>query len=211
MSAARATVRRLVTALVAVVLLGAGTTAWDDANGDRAPHGAVLRDLDGRPVALESAPDVDAADVRATGGRLVAPHQELDVPLLAMTSPSGTLTPPTLTDAFLLREHGAPGTPGTSVVAVHAVAGGNAPGNAFVDPTPAGPVVTVAAGDPLVVDGVTYTVTSAEVLDKQAARTAQSIWGPADDRTDRLVVLTCLQRGGTGPATENLVIHAVRL
>lgn len=209
MSAVRATARRLVTALVAVVLLGAGITAWEDVNGTRAPHGAVLRDLDGRPVALESPPDVDAG-VQETGGRLAAPHQELDVPLLTMASTPGPLVPPTLTDAFLLREHGAAGTPGTSIVAMHAVAGGNAPGNAFVDPTATGPVVTVAAGDPLVVDGVTYTVVSTEVLDKQAARAAQSIWGQADD-ADRLVVLTCLQRGGTEPATENLVIHAVRL
>lgn len=211
MSWARATARRSVTALVTIALLGAGAVAWDDAAGDRASHGTVLRDLDGRGVVLESVPDVERADVRATDGRLVAPRQELDVPLLTMASTAGTLTPPTLTDAFLLREHGDPGTPGTSVVAMHAVTGGNAPGNAFVEPTTSGPVVSVAAGDPLVVDGVTYTVTSTEVLDKQAARASEDIWGEADDGVDRLVVVTCLQRGGAGRATENLVIHAVHL
>lgn len=211
MSPARVTARRLVTALVTVALLGVGTIAWDDAVGDRPSQGAVLRDLDGRPVALESPLDIEAADVRATGGRLAAPRQDLDVPLLTMATAPGTLTPPTLTDAFLLREHAAPGTPGTSIVAMHAVAGGNAPGNAFVEPTTTGPVVTVAAGDPLVVDGVTYTVTSTQVLDKQAARTAESIWGQADDGADRLVILTCLQRGGPRRATENLVVHAVRV
>lgn len=212
MKGARAAVRRAVTALVAVVLLGAGATAWEDAADLRAPRAVVLPDLDGRPVELESPVDDAAADVGETDGRVAAPRQGLDVPLRTMAVTGGLLTPPTLTDAYLLRGHGEPALPGsgTTIVAMHAVAGGRAPGNAFVETTGTGPVVTVHPGDPLVVDGVAYTVTSTEVLDKRAATTAPDIWGPAGDGPDRLVVLTCLQRAGSSTAAENLVVHAVR-
>jgi hypothetical protein len=200
---------RLAAALAAVALLGAAVAVWTSAPGSETGS-AVLRDLDGRRVALDEAPDLAGAAVQDTGGRFVAPRQGLDVPLLSMAVSGGTLVPPTLTDAFLVRDRATPGAPGTTIVTMHAVAGGNAPGNALVTAGRPDPTVTIEAGDPLLVDGVAYTVAGAEVLDKRAVTTAPSVWGEADDGADRLVVLTCVQRGGAGPAAENLVVHATR-
>lgn len=171
-----------------------------------------LRDLDGRCAVLDEAPDVAFADPRPTGGRLQAPEQDLDVPLVEMSSTGGTLNPPTLTDAFLVRDTRS-SSEGSHprIVAMHAVRDGRAPGNAFFEPGVADPALLVHPGDPVVVDGVEYTVTETEVMRKDEAAASPDIWGNGPDGENRLVVVTCLQRAGrTGPAAENLVVHAVR-
>jgi len=196
-----------VAALVAAaVLLGVALVPHGDAD-------ASLRDLDGRSVVLDEAPEVVGADVSATGGRFVVPARGVDVPLLAMTVTRGVLNPPTLTDAFVLRDADRVTAAGTRplVVAMHAVRDGRAPGNAFFESGAREPAVLVAAGDELLVDGVRYLVERTEVLGKAEAARSAEIWGALADGADRLVVVTCLQRAATsGPAAENLVIHAVR-
>lgn len=190
----------------AVVLLG--LAFWPD--GDAA---GTLRDLDGRPVVLDEAPDTDGADLRPTGGRFQAPAHGLDVPLVEMTATGGVLNPPTLTDAFLLRDPGRETPSGTRplVVAMHSVRDGRAPGNAFFERGAPDPAVLVDPGAELVVDGIPYVVERTEVLGKAQAARSPEIWGPLADGGDRLVVLTCLQRAGTtGFAAENLVLHAAR-
>jgi len=200
---------RMFWSVVAVVCLaGAGTLTW---LALRPPPGSTFVDLDGRPVVLDDPPDVAASDPVPTGGRFVATSQKLDVPLLEMNVVNNVINPPTLTDAFLVRGYGSPKAPGSGLVVVtmHAVRGGNAPGNAFFDMGPTASPVTVAAGDPLEVDGVAYTVTGTQVLGKAAASTSAAIWANPSQRDGELVVLTCLQRATEqGPARDNLVIFA---
>ena len=54
------------------------------------------------------------------------------MPLLSAQITDGIINPPTMTDAFVYREYGDPGVPGSGlvVVAMHAVRSGEAPGNA---------------------------------------------------------------------------------
>jgi hypothetical protein len=194
--------------IAALCLAGAGTLAW---LAMRPAPGSQLLDLDGRPVILDDPPDAAASDPVPTGGRFVAPRQHLDVPLVEMNVVNNVINPPTLTDAFVVRGFGSPRTPGSGlvVVSMHAVRGGNAPGNAFFDMGPTASPVTIAIGDPLQVDGVTYTVTGTQVLGKTAASTSADIWAAPSQRSGELVVLTCLQRASEqGSARDNLVIFA---
>lgn len=196
-------------------LVGAGTLAWLALRP--VPDGLV--DLAGNRVVLDDLPDVAAADPvpLATGpegaGRFVAPRQGLDVPLVAMSVVSGVINPPTLTDAFLVRGFGTPDEPGSGlvVVAMHAVRGGAAPGNAFLDVRPDATSPSVEVGDVVHVDGVAYTVTGSQVIPKGVAATSPEIWGDPDGRDGELVLVTCLQRAReTGSADDNLVVFAQR-
>ncbi|MCL1871993.1 MAG: hypothetical protein FWF90_16490 [Promicromonosporaceae bacterium] len=200
-------------AFVAMLLLtvaGAGLYVWDQHL--RPDSVSALRDLDGRRVQLDLPPDAEAAAVEPTGGRFVAPDHGLDVPLMTMRLAGTVLNPPTLTEAFLVRDP-APVPDGVAgarprIVAMHAVNGGRAAGNAFAEPSGA---VVVAPGDRLYVDGDLYVVDSVEVMRKEVAERDQAIWGVRDDGASRLVVLTCLQRpGGPTRAPDNLVLHASR-
>ncbi|MFE5307521.1 hypothetical protein [Isoptericola sp. NPDC056573] len=205
-------VRALLVAVLALSLGGAATVTWLGLQGGDT-CAAAQRDLDGRCVRLDARPDVAGADLRPTGGRFQAPAQDLDVPLTSMSATGGALDPPTLTEAFEVRDPERTSAEGSRprLVAVHAVRDGRAPGNAFFEPGAHDPVVTVSPGDELRVDGVTYLVESTEVLSKADAAASPDVWGHRPDGEARLVVLTCLQRAGsTGAARDNLVIHAVR-
>jgi hypothetical protein len=204
--------RRVAAVAAVLCLAAAGVLAWLALRP--APAGPdALVDLDGNHVVLDDPPDVQAADPVPTGGRFVAPRQGLDVPLARMNVVRNVINPPTLTDAFLVRGYGSPHEPGSGlvVVAMHAVRGGNAPGNAFFAMGPTSSHVTVTPGDPLQVDGITYVVTSSEVLDKAAASASDAVWANPAGRDGELVVLTCLQRATEhGAAQDNLVILAKR-
>ncbi len=207
----RRSLRRVLGAIIVAALGGAAglvSLAWQDTSA-----GAALTDMDGRAVILDMTPDLAAADLRATGGRFQVPSLGLDVPLLEMTVADGVLNPPTLTDAFVIRDPDR--TPGhasrPTIVAMHAVRDGRAPGNAFFEPGAVNPSVTVIPGHELRVDGVVYSIVDTEALPKADAARSPDIWGRHPDGDRRLVVVTCLQRqGGAGPASENLVVHAVR-
>ncbi|QAY69811.1 class F sortase [Xylanimonas protaetiae] len=205
----RRVLRLVLVAVLALSLAGAGLTLWEQHL--RPDAATTLRDLDGRRVELDLPPDLEAAAVEPTGGRFVAPDHGLDVPLVWMSVDGSVLNPPTLTDAFVVRDpapaaDGAGGRP--RIVAMHAVRGGRAPGNAFA--ASSGEVLA-APGDRLYVDGDLYVVDTVEVVPKEAAERDASIWGVRDDGDVRLVVLTCLQRpGGPTRAPDNLVLHASR-
>lgn len=207
----RTRARRALSVALVAALLGAAGLTWFTMFQET--PAAVLTDLDGRRVALDDTPDVAGSDLHHTGGRFQAPSQGLDVPLVEMSATGGVLNPPTLTDAFALRdpERTTPSGTRPRIVAMHAVRDGRAPGNAFFKSGAANPSVTVDEGDQLHVGGDTYVVVSTEVLPKEDAARSSGIWAPHPDGDERLVILTCLQRaGGTGPAPENLVVHAVR-
>ncbi|MCA5895181.1 hypothetical protein LEP48_17775 [Isoptericola sp. NEAU-Y5] len=204
-------VRNALGAVVVAALTGAAGLTWLALGDD--PGGHVLTDLDGHRVALDAVPDTRAADVRPTGGRFQAPSQGLDVPLVEMSVAGGVLNPPTLTEAFVVRDPDGETAEGVRprVVALHAVRDGRAPGNAFFEHAAADPAPTVRAGDELVLDGVRYTVEGTDVRTKAEAAQSADIWAPRPDGADRLVIITCLQRAGrTGAAAENLVVHAAR-
>ncbi|MGE9350280.1 hypothetical protein ACQP60_12505 [Isoptericola variabilis] len=209
-------VRVLLGAVVVLSLGGAATVTWLGLHGGLQGGDtcvAAERDLDGRCVRLDARPDVAHADLRPTGGRFEAPAQGLDVPLTSMSAAGGVLDPPSLTEAFEVRDPDRTRAEGTRprIVAVHAVRGGRAPGNAFFEPAAHAPAVAVSPGDELRVDGDTYLVESTEVLSKADAAASPDVWGHRPGGEDRLVVLTCVQRAGsTGPARDNLVIQAVR-
>jgi len=197
--------------VVALAMLGAtgATVLWLREGGTSTATGP--RDLDGRAVALDDAPG-DAVRGRAAG-RFEAPRQGLDVPLVELAVTGTELVPPTFTDAFLVDGPADADAAGERpvVVAMHALREGRAPGNAFFEDGAADPAVTVRAGDPLVVDGVAYTVTRTEVLAKSAAARSADVWAAQPGGSERLVVITCLQRAGaSGPAAENLLVHAAR-
>lgn len=186
-------------------LAGVGWLVWSSTRA------RAFLDLDGRRIALADAPDVGGCAAAPTGGRFVAPAHGLDVPLCGMSPTDGEIKPPTLVEAFLVRGYGAPDQPGTglTVIAMHAVCDGRAPGNAFCELGAGHRQVTVRPGDPLVVDGVGYAVTHTEVLGRSAARYA--IWGAAAHWTDELVVITSLQAApGSAEENEHLVVFAQR-
>ncbi|MBB2986499.1 hypothetical protein [Terracoccus luteus] len=176
----------------------------------------VSRDLDGNRVEWEAEPDLGEADVTPTGGRFELPRLGLDVPMLATSVVDGVVTPPTFTDAFVVRQYGTVEDAGSGlvVVAVHAVRGGRGPGNALLD-LPADPTAPsppkVRAGDLLVADGVDYVVTAMATEPKGSAANDPRIWANWRSRGDELVVLTCLLSPSV-PMSEqdNLVVFARR-
>lgn len=204
----RVLVRRLVDALLVAALVGAVALLG---LAQSTPDGIALVDMDGRRVTLDADPAAGSTDVRATGGRFQAPSRGVDVPLLEMTAVGGVLNPPTLTDAFLVRdpERTSGDRARPRVVVVHAVRGGRAPGNALLSPE--GDAPGVRAGEELRLDGLRYTVSDTEVLPQSDVARSPAIWERQQDGAGRLVVITCVTGGArTGPASHNLVVHAVR-
>ncbi|CAN7344582.1 hypothetical protein LJR027_001820 [Terrabacter sp. LjRoot27] len=224
----QASSRLLVTRLVAVVTVAAAVAsvvlvrAWlqqpDDtalaAGAGRTAYtgGHVTRDLDGTPVVWDAAPDVARAGALATGGRFVAPRQQVSVPLLSASVVGGVIVPPTLTDAYVIRDFGRldDTTTGLVVVAMHSVRGGRGPGNALFEPG-SGRTPHVSVGDRLAVDETDYRVTAVLIEPKGAAATDPRVWGRWRERGDELAVITCLLDPHV-PMTrqDNLVVLARR-
>lgn len=187
--------------------------AGSAASGSTASGGGpVTLDLDGRRVLWDAAPDVARARAEPTGGRFVAPRQRLSVPLLSASVVDDLIVPPTLTDAYVIRDYGRldDRRSGLVVVAMHSVRGGRGPGNAFFEPG-SGRTPSVAAGDPLVVDGTAYEVTEVRVARRGTAATDPRLWDRWRERGDELAVVTCLLDPHV-PMTrqDNLVVLARR-
>ena len=203
-------------ALVAVVIGALAVAGWSIRQyvASPAPAHGGLTDMNGAIVVPDDPPDVQAAHVRSTGERFVAPDQGLDVPLDSMDVTGGVINPPSFTAAFLIRQYGRPADPasGLSVVTMHAVYGGRSPGNYLFSMAPADSHAVISAGDPVVVGGVGYTVTSTMIIGKVAAVDSQRMWGRWKERGNELMIVTCLQRAGQGSlhAADNLVVFAKR-
>ena len=220
--------RRPVTGLLAVVTIAAAIAsvvlvrAWlqwpaeaavaAGAGGAAYASGHVSRDLDGRPVVWDEAPDVVRARPAATGGRLVAERQQLSVPLLSASVVDGLIVPPTLTDAFVIRDFGRVDDPGTGlvVVAMHSVRGGRGPGNALFQPG-SGRRPNVSTGDRIEVNGTTYRVTAALIELRGNAATDSRVWADWRRRGNELALVTCLLDPHVPMARQdNLVVLARR-
>ncbi len=209
-------------ALVAV-LLGLGTVIAVAAvaavtiqrPSDHSPAPAErITDLRGRPVAPDETavvPPEVAARMRAVpdaGGRFTIPSVGLDVPLGELSMAGGTITPPTFTSAYAVRNLGSgPSRPtsGSVFVAMHSLrGGGTGPGNFLIDAkrhrSSLGP------GTIIELDAVAYRVTGSMLVDRDRIGDDPTVWR---NIPGRLVVITCMQTpSGDRPPTQNLVIEA---
>lgn len=216
--------RRWVTGLLVLVILAAGGVGtWSLLRyaqerthlQEQVAFGEVFisEDLDGRRVVWDDPPDAAQARPVPTGGTFEAPRQGLSVPLLDVSLTGGVINPPTMQDAFRYREFGDPHDPATGlvIVATHAVRDGRAPGNHLASVQGGQPQVLVTQGEPLIVDGVHYTVTQTFVASKDEVAADPRLWGPDAGQDHDLAVITCLQRpGAVGQALENVVVLAER-
>jgi len=175
--------------------------------GAHGSAGAVAEDMSGAAVAFEpgvTPPPVSQSHAVAdVGQRFAVPAKGLDVPLGSLVSVDGEVTPPGFTSAYVVTDHSVPldrAADGTVVVAMHALNGGHAPGNALVDP--ASGAAAVSAGDLIEVGADTYRVTDTRRVAKPDLAGDAAIWHP---EPGRLVVLTCFPRDG-GAALDNLVV-----
>ena len=187
-----------VVAVVAGSLVGSGIDA-----------SATPRDLEGAAVAFEPGasppPTSRSRAVDDEGMRLRAASHGLDVALGSLDSVDGEVTPPGFTSAYVVRDRSVAwddASTGTVVVAMHALSGGSAPGNAFIDPITG--ETTVGAGDLIDVATRRYTVTQVRRVPKPDLAFDEDLWIPA---AGRLIVITCVPREGTA-ARDNLVVIA---
>lgn len=203
-------------AVVSLLLVRAWMAPSDEAvaaGSASSSGGHVTLDLDGRRVLWDEAPDLTRARAESTGGRFDAPRQRLSVPLLRASVVDNLIVPPTLTDAYVIRDYGRPGDrrSGLVVVAMHSVRGGRGPGNAFFEPGSAR-TLRVGPGDPLIVNGSNYEVTAVRVDERGTAATDLYLWDRWHERGDELAVITCLLDPRL-PMTrqDNLVVLARRV
>lgn len=202
----------LLAALMCVGVVGVATI--QSGSGHAAVPTARLMDLHGRPVAPDetaAAPAAVAARMKAVpdvGGRFRIPSVGLDVPLGELSMAGGTITPPTYTSAYVVRNLGAgPSRPrsGTVFVAMHSLrGGGTGPGNYLIDARREG--ASLRTGSVIQLDSVTYRVTRSVLVDRDRIGDDTTVWA---DVPGRLVVITCMQTpSGDRPPTQNLVIEA---
>lgn len=186
--------------------LDAGEAA-DDGIG-RAPV-----DLLGRAVDAEAAPDRAPQAHRAgdgsTGrsapepsGRLRIADLGLDVPL-GMIDRTPQVTPPGYRAAYVLRSEGLPPDPEqrTTVIAMHSLLRGTAPGNFLVSREGR---VLARPGARVEALGRSWSIVTSEDVSKQDLPARTEVWG---DHPGRLVLITCRQTGAM-PTTANTVIIA---
>lgn len=216
--------RRWVSGLLVLLALAAGGVAVWSLSGffgertqleEKVASGEIFvsRDLEGRRVVWDIPPDLEQARAVPSGGTFDAPEQGLSVPLVEVSLAGGVINPPTMLDAFRYREFGDPHDVGTGlvVVAMHAVRDGRAPGNYLATAGSGVPQFLVEPGDPLVVDGVAYTVTEIFVASKDDVAADERLWGEDAGRHHDLAVISCLQHSGVvGWAVENVVVLAER-
>jgi hypothetical protein len=208
--AATATAGAVAAALMIIAAMS--TAPPGDRAGDRA-DAVSATDMTGRTVMLEPgatpavASTADAVD--SAGARLVVPAAGLDVPLAAMSTAGGEITPPGFTSAYVVRDLGttlAAPSGGTLFVAMHALrGGGRGPGNHLQDIATG--KATVEPGDRVTVGNVTYAVTGATTVGKTAIAADAGVWA---NTPDRLVLITCLEKPDGSPSTSVLVIEARR-
>ncbi|WP_460627851.1 class F sortase [Intrasporangium mesophilum] len=142
------------------------------------------------------------------GGRFRIPSVGLDVPLGELSMAGGTITPPTYTSAYVVRNLGAgPSRPtsGTVFVAMHSLrGGGTGPGNYLIDARREG--TSLRTGSVIELDSVAYRVTRSVLVDRDRIGDDTTVWA---DVPGRLVVITCMQTpSGDRPPTQNLVVEA---
>jgi len=172
-------------------------------------NGAVVIPDD--PSATSSA-YIAAAQMVADDGGLGfrIPAVDLDVPLGSINSVNGVMNPPNFSSVFWIRNLGVSvdnAAKGTVYIVAHSLrygtgkpGGDNAPGN-FVQSQEK---ITLKAGDPIEVDGLTYSFVEAQVIPQNELGSHTDLWDKTV--TGRLIFVTCLEKNDHTPPTDNIVI-----
>ncbi|MFT8593431.1 MAG: class F sortase [Bifidobacterium sp.] len=191
----------LATALVGVFMVGRGAVEYHSAAKDM--HGnSVTMDSDELPDGQQTRRMHAVQDLGLT---LEVPAVSMKVPVGELSAVDGVITPPTFTQAYLVRNRGVglqKAADGTVYVVTHSLSDGFAPGNYLFDV--AAQRATVKRGDALRIAGLNYSVDSSEMIAKTSLASRSDVW---DSVPGRLVLITCLQRQH-GRSLRNLVIFA---
>ncbi len=215
---------RRTTAVAAVVALGfAGGTVLAVGLADGGQPAAATGSAGPVAAALSAAP-VDEAPQPALpseGATLPTPSSavhvsvpalDLDLPVLPHTPRGGAINPPTLTAAYWIQPYGEPvGAAGQADNTIYLAAHSTGTGEYGFDPLMEtdGGGSTLDAGDVIEVSTpqgtAGYTVDHTERYAKGELADATEVWEAVPGR---LVLITCVQRGGGRASTENLVVFA---
>jgi hypothetical protein len=124
-----------------------------------------------------------------------------------MLEVGGVIEPPDFVSAFHVANRGASldhPESGTVYVVMHSLRGGGvAPGNYLIDVATG--AATVAVGEAIGVDGLSYVVDETAIILKPDLPWVTEVWA---NTPGRLIVITCLQRPDGSPSESNLVITA---
>ncbi|WP_437582534.1 class F sortase [Paramicrobacterium sp. CJ85] len=171
----------------------------------------AVPDMNGKPVTFEAGakPSPEASPTPDIGTEFEVPSVGLDIPLGALSAVNGEITPPGFTSAYWIRNVGVSpkdADTGTVYVVMHSLRDGAVgPGNYLIDV--ANERAAVDEGAKILVDGISFSVTSSRHVSKSELPNDAEIWA---DTTNRLVIITCLQRADGSPSTDNMVIIAER-
>jgi len=195
-------------ACMAVILVCIGVIGLVSSTDD-SPD--AVPDMNGTPVTYEAGarPSPKASPTPDIGTEFEVPSVGLDIPLGALSAVNGEITPPGFTSAYWIRNVGVSpkdADTGTVYVVMHSLRDGAVgPGNYLIDV--ANERAAVDEGAEVLVDGISFSVTSSRHVSKSELPNDAEIW---TDTTNRLVIITCLQRADGSPSTDNMVIIAER-
>lgn len=142
-------------------------------------------------------------------GRLVVPKLGVNAPIKSMAASGGVLDPGDYTSAWNIANYGstAKADDGTDYLAFHS----GRPdkyrlGNLFMDRSSG--KSTLSKGDRVFVDGKEYKVIRTLTPNKRGIAAEKDVW--VND-SDRLVLITCLQREGFGSSVDNSIAITERI
>ena len=202
--------------LAALGLTGAVALGVGLSTGPAGPPGAATE----APAGLSAAPSPDVPPRSTPSAHMTpssavhvrVPAVDLDLPVLPLTTRRGVIDPPLLTAAYWIEPYGDPvgsadQADNTLYLAAHSAGRGSDGFDPLLGSGEGGSAL--AAGDRVEVSTpegtVAYTVERTARYDKDALAGAAEVW---EASPGRLVLITCLQRGGGRTSTENLVVFA---
>lgn len=141
------------------------------------------------------------------GLRLVIAELSFDVPLGAISTADGQLTPPGIWSAYWVRNLGVSpqkAKDGTVFLVIHTVRGDvAAPGNLLIDG--AAGHSTLTPGMPVAMGGQQYRVTRTATISRDELPYRADVW---TSHPGTLVLITCLERPGSSVVVDNVVAWA---
>lgn len=196
----------MLTFFVMVTFVGGGLVAWRAMESH-----SELKDLNGNSVSLESG-DMPSKEVikdmrvrEVPGIRLTIPSVKLNVAIGELSAVDGVITPPTFTQAYMVRNMGvdlAQAATGSVYVVTHSVREGLAPGNYLINVDVG--KSTLKHGATIHIGDRTYSVNGTMYITKNDLASTPAVWKSIPGR---LVLITCLQRTH-GNSVKNVVITA---
>lgn len=161
-------------------------------------------EIDSRIAEPPTSDEVVEMDIAPLDGDFVVEAAGLAMPLEEMSVVDDVINPPGFDSAYVVRDYADPGDADQmSVVALHSLSGGDAPGNKLIDVDEA--TATVDRGQMIEIQGHNYEITRAFAQGKDAAAADDGVW---EDKPGKLLVFTCLQKPDGSPSTDNVIIEA---